>query len=91
MDYAASAINKDKTIPKTYFQIKTKPMAEKWYTAYEKELNKLITIGEMQMINKAQIKEEVVIPIMELYTKKKGNITNQDIYSLQEEISKKNT
>eukprot|EP00924_Labyrinthula_sp_SR-Ha-C_P013670 snap_masked-scaffold_5-processed-gene-9.21-mRNA-1 protein AED:1.00 eAED:1.00 QI:0/0/0/0/1/1/4/0/86 len=47
MDYAASAINKDKTIPKTYFQIKTKPMAEKWYTAYEKELNKLITIGEM--------------------------------------------
>eukprot|EP00924_Labyrinthula_sp_SR-Ha-C_P008267 snap_masked-scaffold_11-processed-gene-7.18-mRNA-1 protein AED:1.00 eAED:1.00 QI:0/0/0/0/1/1/2/0/82 len=82
MDYAASAINKDKTIPKTYFQIKTKPMAEKWYTAYEKELNKLITIGEMKLVNKAEIKEEVIIPIMELYTKKKANITNQDIYSL---------
>eukprot|EP00924_Labyrinthula_sp_SR-Ha-C_P000669 snap_masked-scaffold_7-processed-gene-0.2-mRNA-1 protein AED:1.00 eAED:1.00 QI:0/0/0/0/1/1/2/0/624 len=88
MDFAASAMNKDKTIPKTYFQIQSKPLSDQWYTAYEKELNKLITIREMQLIQKTEIKQAKIIPIMELFTKKKDNITNQDICLWPEEIFK---
>eukprot|EP00924_Labyrinthula_sp_SR-Ha-C_P008838 snap_masked-scaffold_2-processed-gene-4.12-mRNA-1 protein AED:1.00 eAED:1.00 QI:0/0/0/0/1/1/2/0/215 len=40
INFAAAMIVKDNTIPKSYFQIKNKPQSEKWFEAYDKELNK---------------------------------------------------
>eukprot|EP00924_Labyrinthula_sp_SR-Ha-C_P000115 snap_masked-scaffold_39-processed-gene-1.34-mRNA-1 protein AED:1.00 eAED:1.00 QI:0/-1/0/0/-1/1/1/0/120 len=80
MDYAAAATSKDNSIPKTYFQIKNKPGAKEWLTVYDKELNKLINIGKMGLVSRSNIKSENVIPIMEMFTKKKDNITNTNIF-----------
>eukprot|EP00924_Labyrinthula_sp_SR-Ha-C_P004834 snap_masked-scaffold_1-processed-gene-13.26-mRNA-1 protein AED:0.58 eAED:0.58 QI:0/0/0/0.5/1/1/2/0/519 len=80
INFAAAMIVKDNTITKSYFQIKNKTQSEKWFEAYDKELNKLIKIGKMKLINKSDTKETEVIPIMELYSKKIDNISKEEIF-----------
>eukprot|EP00924_Labyrinthula_sp_SR-Ha-C_P000148 snap_masked-scaffold_39-processed-gene-2.63-mRNA-1 protein AED:0.47 eAED:0.47 QI:0/-1/0/1/-1/1/1/0/1363 len=80
IDFAAALVVRDNTIPKSYFQIKNKPQSEKWFQDYDKELNKLINVGKMKLKKKSEVKENNVIPIMELYSKKTDNISKEEIF-----------
>eukprot|EP00924_Labyrinthula_sp_SR-Ha-C_P000465 snap_masked-scaffold_103-processed-gene-0.20-mRNA-1 protein AED:1.00 eAED:1.00 QI:0/-1/0/0/-1/1/1/0/171 len=80
VEYASVLVVKDKLIPKSYFQIKNKPEAEKWHKAYNKELNKLVKNGKIELVKKVNIDTKTVIPIIELYTKKTDNISKEQIY-----------
>eukprot|EP00924_Labyrinthula_sp_SR-Ha-C_P011867 maker-scaffold_76-snap-gene-0.89-mRNA-1 protein AED:0.39 eAED:0.47 QI:0/0/0/1/0/0/2/0/136 len=52
--FAAAAVKKDNSIQRNYFQINSKPSSEDWFRAYEKELTKLIDIGKMVLMPKAE-------------------------------------
>ena len=63
--------------PTRYSQIVGRYDREKWYQSYDKEVNKLTKIGNMEVVDKP--KNEQVIPILELFTRKVDSLTGENI------------